>query len=507
MTKFQLLIKQKKIETIMITVLLLGALLRFHNIDRQSLWGDEIGQVMVATKNIPELIVGVSGHLSPPVDYLIMHFFLKFVPAGEFFIRMPAAIFGIASILFIFLLGKQLFSAKIGLISAFLLAISPYDIYYSQEARMYSSFLFFTLVSFYTFLRFVETGKKCFFPWILSGILLIYTHYFGFFVLLIQFIFLSTKITVSSKLKIGNMDLSFIGRFITGYLIIALSFLGWLDIFLKQTKDGNRILWYGMDGNWRNFFWKPWVTFSGIGIATWLIILILLISIIYGLKKYFESTVIIIIWIFLPLLTTYILTITRGSVTTERNLIFILPAVLLLLSLGFLKISELIQSFFRKTSLLNTNININYSIFFILFIVLFLTLSNLSNTYDRKKDDWKGVSNYLMKNAMPGDDIIFLGKSPENFDFYYRGNATYSSPDTIGKFMAVALYNKNNTFNCTWIFIPGYSNAFWDTGQNNTNKSMILETLNKTSAKIKGLYSNNDERGLYKICQRQNVST
>ncbi len=498
MPKFELLFKKKKIETVMVMILLLGAFLRFYNIDRNSLWADEIGQVIVATKNIQDLIVGVSGHLSPPLDYLIMHFFLKFAPANELFIRIPAAIFGIASILFIFLLGKQLYSAKIGLISAFLFAISPFDIYYSQEARMYSSFLFFTLVSFYTFIRFVETRKKYFFPWILSGILLIYTHYFGFFVLLVQFIFLSTKIIISRKLKIGNIDSSFIGRFIIGYIIIGLSFLYWLDIFLKQTHSGNRILWYGMGGDWRNFFWKPMSTFSGIKIATLFIALILTIAIIYGLKNYFESTVIIIIWILLPLLITYILTIARGPVTTEKNFIFILPAVLLLLSIVFLKISELIQSFLRKI----ISLNINYIILFVLLMVLLLTLPNLLNTYDRKKEDWRSVGNYLTKNAMPGDVIIFLGKSPENFNFYYKGNATYSHPDIIENFMAAALYNKNSISNCTWIFVAGRSNVFWKSQENNTNKSMVMETLNKNSVKINGLYSYNDERGLYKICQR-----
>ena len=503
-SKLDLLIKRK--ETIILTLIIfLGAFLRFYNIDKNSLWLDEIGQVIVATMNLQDLLVGVSTHLSPPLDYLIMHFFLKFTPHNDLFFRMPAAIFGIASILFVFLLGKQLFSIKVGLISALLFSISPFDIYYSQEARMYSSFLFFTLVSFYTFIRFIETRNKYFYPWIISGILMIYTHYFGFFILLIQFIFLLFKITKSSQFKIKNIDLLFVRKSIIGFTIIGFSFVFWLNVFLYQTFGGSRSLWYGIEGDWVEFFIAPWFNFSGIylpqlKIATALFIaLISIIAILYALKNYYESAVFLIIWILLPLIITYIITIISGPVTTRRNFIFILPATLFLLSIGILKISELIQPFFKKFIL-----NINYTTVLVLLLVVVLTLPNVLGTYAKEKSDWRGVANYLMKNTKSEDNFIFLGGSPEFLDFYNKVNVTYLTPQTMEEFMDDTLNNKNSNFNCTWVFITGHSNAFWIVGQkNNTNKSMILETINNNYEKINGLYStNDDETGLYKKCQR-----
>jgi len=502
-SKLDLFIKQKE-NNILILITFLGAFLRFYNIDKNSLWLDEIGQVIVATMNLQDLLVGVSTHLSPPLDYLIMHFFLKFTPHNELFFRMPAAIFGIASILFVFLLGKQLFSIKVGLISALLFSISPFDIYYSQEARMYSSFLFFTLVSFYTFIKFIETGNKCFYPWIMSGILMIYTHYFGFFILLIQFIFMLFKIIKSSQLKIKNIDLLFVRKSITGFTIIVFSFVFWLNVFLYQTFGGSRVLWYGMEGDWKDFFVAPWFNFSGIylpqiKIATALFIaLISIIAILYALKNHFESTVFLIIWILLPLMITYIITITSGPITTRRNFIFILPATLFLLSIGILKISELIQLFFKKVIS-----NTDYITILVLLLVLALTLPNLLGIYAKEKSDWRGAANYLMKNTRSEDNFIFLGGSPEFLDFYNKVNVTYLTPNTMDEFMDVALNNKNSNYSCTWIFITGHSNVFWIVGQkNNTNKSMIIETLNNNYEKINGLYSTNDETGLYKKCQR-----
>ncbi|HAB51842.1 MAG TPA: hypothetical protein DCE80_06685 [Ignavibacteriales bacterium] len=82
--------------------------------------------------------------------YIILHFFL-FFGRDEFIIRFPAFLFGIASIYLTYLLGKSLFSHSVGLLSSFLLSLSPWHIHHSCYSEMYTLYVFFSLLSAYCF--------------------------------------------------------------------------------------------------------------------------------------------------------------------------------------------------------------------------------------------------------------------------------------------------------------------------------------------------------------------
>jgi uncharacterized membrane protein len=65
---------------------------------------------------------------------------------------------GVSAIVLIFLIGRELFGRAVGLLSAFLMAISGFQIYYSQIARFYSYFELMTLISFLFFI--LALGRK-----------------------------------------------------------------------------------------------------------------------------------------------------------------------------------------------------------------------------------------------------------------------------------------------------------------------------------------------------------
>ena len=96
------------------------------------------------------------------------------------------------SIPLIFLLGKLLVSKNVGLISAVLLAISPFHIYYSQELRPYSLFLFLTICAYILFLLAIRDNNLNYFWLLIITITLgVYTHTYMVFVLaLLDIVFL-----------------------------------------------------------------------------------------------------------------------------------------------------------------------------------------------------------------------------------------------------------------------------------------------------------------------------
>lgn len=120
-------------------ILLLGFLLRLINLN-QSFWLDEAIQVLAVKNNSYQSLLSeyVRGDFHPPLYHFILKFWTGIFGYSEIAARVPSIIFGVVTILFVYLIGKKLFNQKVGIIAALFLTVNPLAIYYSQEARMYS---------------------------------------------------------------------------------------------------------------------------------------------------------------------------------------------------------------------------------------------------------------------------------------------------------------------------------------------------------------------------------
>jgi len=131
---------------LVILILFLGTVLRCHELDRTSLWYDEVSEVFVSSRTLPELYrYSRMSLMAVPMNYIITHGILKF-GSSDFLVRLPAAVLGVLSIWLFYWLIRRHFDWLTALIGAYLLAISPVAIEYSREARNYSLLLFSTLL-------------------------------------------------------------------------------------------------------------------------------------------------------------------------------------------------------------------------------------------------------------------------------------------------------------------------------------------------------------------------
>ncbi len=73
-----------------------------------------------------------------PLYFSFMHYWVALFGTSERALRLPSAVFGALATLMIFLLGRELFGPLVGCVSSLLMALSPEQIYFSQQARMYS---------------------------------------------------------------------------------------------------------------------------------------------------------------------------------------------------------------------------------------------------------------------------------------------------------------------------------------------------------------------------------
>lgn len=219
--------------TILITILAFGAFLRLLHLNDESLWldegvtyynssGESYGEVWEKAAQLDQ---------SPPFYYFVMHTYLEIFGENEFGFRFIPVIFGILSILFLYLLLSEMFEREVGLFAAFLLAINPFHIGFSMESRMYVLLSLEALIGFYALYKAIDDDKGSYIWWVLfmlMCVLGIYTHNFFFFVLLaFAFVFFLLLIPAGNK----------IGKFLMGVLsvlVVCVSYIPWIGNFLKQ---------------------------------------------------------------------------------------------------------------------------------------------------------------------------------------------------------------------------------------------------------------------------------
>jgi hypothetical protein len=138
-------------------ITLLGAGLRFYRLGDWSFWGDEIF-------TIGTLDDGFNFNLfRQSLATALIHQITAWLGVSEWTARLVPAIIGILSIPIFYFLCKRLFGSPVALFAGLLIALSPWHIYWSQNARFYSLLLLFYTIGLFLFMIGLEEDK----PWVL----------------------------------------------------------------------------------------------------------------------------------------------------------------------------------------------------------------------------------------------------------------------------------------------------------------------------------------------------
>jgi len=159
---------------------------RIWNFWRPSLSLDEFATYwVVASKSYSELGERCTHYLAhSPFYFLSAKVSCDFLGKSEFALRLPTILTGVISVYLAFLLGRQYGSILSGTLAGWTIALHPWFILFSQQARPYSFSIALTLLA-ALYLRKVllQPGARQVFGYSLSSALLIYTHFlFGSFV-------------------------------------------------------------------------------------------------------------------------------------------------------------------------------------------------------------------------------------------------------------------------------------------------------------------------------------
>jgi mannosyltransferase len=172
---------------------LIGLAIRIANFD-QSLFGDEISTYFVVHGHslggvLHELRDNdLSSEISPPL-YFILAWLSAKLGSGPEWLRLPALIAGTVAIPLVYLLGARTVGRAAGLVGAAVMALAPFMIYYSTEARAYA--LIVALIAATALALVTAVRERRLRWWIVYGICAcasLYAHYTAVFPLAALFL-------------------------------------------------------------------------------------------------------------------------------------------------------------------------------------------------------------------------------------------------------------------------------------------------------------------------------
>jgi uncharacterized membrane protein len=389
-------------------IIILAILLRMYNINAESVWTDESISVQFGVQSLKDIFWNTEP--TPPLHHIILHFWIEMFGISAIAIRSLSLIFGVASVYMIYLVGN-LINKKIGIYAAALLAINPISILYSQEARAYTLLFFTSLLSMYFYIKYLKNDSKSNASlYIISSVLMIYTHVFGIFIILAQ------NIHYLSRHLLKKRDWKLIGKWMLAQVITIILFMPWLLNIRNIIADGHTAFLQSLAKPTLFTILELFKQFST-GIVTpmfgtVLILILIVLIILFLLSK--EKKSVLILWLIIPLIIAWTISLLWVPIYSTRHASFIVIPLLIIIAAGLNTLPKKIKIFTFST-------------------IVILTLGCVviqQNTHT--KDDWKSINEYIIgKNVDQTAIMSWYEALPLSYYYYPYCMLTEKSHDAL----------------------------------------------------------------------------
>lgn len=394
-----------------IAVTIIGGLLRFYNLGYNSLWLDEASTYTFATAGSIWDIWNLTATIEPnPPLFHWIEYVMLFFGNNEFVLRFIPALLGTLTIPVMYFIGKDYIDEKGGLIAAIFFALSPYLIVYSQEARAYSTLLFFIALAFLCYIRALKGNSYNY--WILfavASILAFWTHYYT---ALFVFALVVYTLVMYKFQYLKQLGLSLV---ITAIGVLPLAIIS-IPVILK-TKGGGPT--FGLQGI--PIISETLIQFTGFNsLLTYLLGFLFMCGFVALFLKDRNKSILIIWLMGFVFAASWFLSYKISMV--PRYLIFLN----IMLALGIAASYKLFYVFIKRTNIITA----------IICIILITSAPFLLNYYSGySKDDWRGFAPTL--SSMTNDDdliVIVPGYIYQPLNYYYS--------NTTDNTLEYLVYNK-----------------------------------------------------------------
>lgn len=435
--------KQNRTWVAIIGVLLLATFIRFYHIDVQSFWNDEGNSARLSERSIELIIEGTASDVHPPLYYLLLKGWQILLGNSEFSLRAFSAFLGVLIIPLIFAAGRELIgNAGLGvaLTGAFLAAINPALVYYSQEARMYQMLALWATLSTILLIYFLSSQKwKMLYglAYVLVVAAGLYTHYFFPAVLIAQNLIFAIWLLRQTKMRHeypgqaskesrpayqGNQPywrtLMIWLAMMVGILLI---YFPWIPIFLRQVggKAAARqpLLEFIADsGTWMAF--GPTIDFQEVILPTLAYTILLITGLIFSRRLRqnsisFSSS--LALSMFVPIIFMWLMGATRPAF--YKFLLVAIPPLCLLAGGGW----SLIWRFVNRRPVSYLLVIAAIPIAGLILIGTGQSLSNMTNDPHYWRADYRAMAAKIRAEAGSSAAVILNAANQwEVFTYYYQ---------------------------------------------------------------------------------------
>ena len=213
--------------------LLIAFGLRVYRLGDQNIWWDEGLSVLAARKSFTGTTLWTAADVHPPLYFWILWVWQRLAGETEFALRFITVIESLLTVAVMVPLGRRLGKPDVGVGALWLLGLSRFHIWWSQEMRMYVLAGLCITASLYFVYR-LGTGERCRWVWVgwgLTTLGALYTIYASIVLVLIQNLFM---------LWIGwrrDDRWRFWGQWILGQLVVGALVVPWLLLALPRMRS------------------------------------------------------------------------------------------------------------------------------------------------------------------------------------------------------------------------------------------------------------------------------
>ena len=238
---------------LLLSILVLAGAVRFYALGNQSLWSDEGNSMALATRTFAEIARDSAHDIHPPLYYWLLKIWVGAFGSSEVALRSLSASLGVLLVLAVAELGRRLYGESTGLAAAFVAALAPFQVYYSQEARMYILLALLSTLSVLAFWHIVQSEQRAF-----RG----------------QADAISPRLPLISPLGIA-MSAIWAAGFYTHYAfplmvgVVSLLYLAWLWYTWGEGQVGRRLLRWAMVLAVALLLYAPWLPTAAHQLLTW----------------------------------------------------------------------------------------------------------------------------------------------------------------------------------------------------------------------------------------------
>ena len=419
---------------LLLALILLALALRAYRLDGQSLWADEGNSAVLAGRSFSTIAQDAALDIHPPLYYFILRFWTQIFGTSEIGLRSLSVLFGVALVVVVYLPGRRILGQAGGLWSALFAAVSPFQIYYSQEARMYVMLAFLSALTAYAAWRIMEIDAEnkdagsWWWPvglYLLSAAAGLYTHYF-FPILLLA---LNVTYFIAWCTRRGRRgEWRTLGRWGILQIAVLALYLPWLSIGMSRllnwptgTSATGALMWLGRA--WRTLCLGPPAVNWTLGALAFLAVLLAGLWPWRELSRLGDRPARARYWLPALCFGMPIITMLALGLFNDSHLKFLLiasPFLSLLLARGI--IGPVMWSQTRSDRRLHVGWVWGAVAAISLLVPTVAALDRYYFDQEASRDDYRGMVEYITAVARPDDAIALNAPGQwDVFSYYYEG--------------------------------------------------------------------------------------